>query len=94
MIFDWDEKKNKLIKSERRLSFERVVIAIEEGYVLDILEHPKKDKYKNQLLIIVEIDDYAYVVPAVVYNNKYFLKTIFPSRKYTDKYLPGRRGSK
>jgi uncharacterized DUF497 family protein len=93
MVFDWDEKKNKRIKSERGLSFERVVIAIEEGHILDILEHPKKDKYKDQLLIIVEIDDYAYVVPAVVSCEKYHLKTVFPSRKYTDKYLPGMRGS-
>ena len=87
MIFDWNEEKNKQLKSERNISFERVVIAIEEGDILDILEHPDKDKYLNQFLIIVEINSYAYVIPSLITDEYWFLKTIFPSRKYTKKYL-------
>ncbi len=56
MVFDWNEQKNKQLKSERNISFERVVIAIEAGNILDILEHPDKEKYSKQFIIIVEID--------------------------------------
>ena len=55
--------------------------------MFDILEHPNKEKYPNQLLLLIEIDRYVYVVPCVLENDVCFLKTIFPSRKYTSKYL-------
>lgn len=87
MIFDWNEQKNQLLKQERNICFEQVVIAIDEGTILDVLEHPDQEKYKNQYLIIVEIDSYAYVVPSVIEDDYWFLKTIFPSRKYTKIYL-------
>ena len=92
MVFDWSEEKNSQLKKERDISFERIVLAIEEGCILDVLEQPNKEKYKNQVLIIVEIDSYAYVVPAVKNEEYWFLKTVFPSRKYTERYFPeGRR---
>ena len=94
MVFDWNQEKNKLLKRERSIGFERIVLAIEEGNILDILENPNKEKYKNQLLIIVKIDEYAYIVPAVKDGEYWFLKTIFPSRKYTDYYLPNERRKK
>jgi len=94
MTFDWNEEKNKQLKAERNIGFERVVLAIEEGCILDILEHPNKEKYGKQVLIILEIDEYAYVVPAIRNEEYWFLKTIFPSRKYTDRYLPKVRRTK
>ena len=87
MIIDWDEKKNEWLKKERGISFEDVELAILENRVLDILEHPNKEKYPNQKLLIIEIENYAYVVPYIENNNEIFFKTIFPSRKYTRKYL-------
>ena len=94
MVFDWNEEKNKQLKSERNISFERVVIAIEQGDILDVLEHPDKEKYPNQFLIIVEINSYAYVIPSVQTGEYWFLKTIFPSRKYTKKYLQDKKEEK
>ena len=91
MVFDWNEEKNLQLKKERSIGFERIVIAIEEGGIVDVMEHPNKEQYNNQLLIIVGIDDYAYVVPVVCTEQGYCMKTIFPSRKYTDKYFPGKR---
>ena len=88
MIFDWNEEKNNQLKKERNISFETIVLKIEDGCILDVLEHTNKEKYKNQILIIINIDEYAYVVPAVKEKEYWFLKTIFPSRKYTDLYLP------
>ncbi len=87
MIFDWNTEKNLILQKQRGISFEQIVVAIADGAVLDILEHPNKEKYKNQYLIIVNMFNYAYIVPAVIKGETWFLKTIFPSRKYTKKYL-------
>ena len=76
-----------MLKRDRNISFARIIIAIEQDSLFDILEHPNKEKYQNQLLLLVEIDRYVYVVPCVLENDFCFLKTIFPSRKYTSKYL-------
>jgi len=37
-------------------------------------------------MYVLEIDGYAIIVPYVEKNNEIFLKTAFPSRKYTKKY--------
>ncbi|MBI2039647.1 BrnT family toxin [Candidatus Microgenomates bacterium] len=87
--FDWDQEKSALLKALREISFEDVQTAIEEGRVLDDFEHPNKKRYPNQRILVVEIDDYAYYVPYVEDEEKIFLKTIFPSRKATKKYLYG-----
>ena len=92
MIFDWNNEKNMMLKRDRNISFERIIVAIEQDNLLDILEHPNKEKYPNQLLLLVEIDRYVYVVPCVLENDVCFLKTIFPSRKYTSKYLDWKGG--
>ncbi len=94
MVFDWNNDKNATLKKERNISFERIVVAIEEDHLLDILEHPNKERYPNQLLLIVEVEDYVYVVPCVIEKDVYYMKTLFPSRKYTDKYLSKRRRTK
>ena len=94
MVFDWNEEKNEQLKKERNIGFERIIIAIEAGDILDILDHPNKERYGKQLLIIVKIDDYAYVVPTLCKDEEYFLKTIFPSRKYTINIFLKKGGSK
>ncbi len=58
--------------------------------LLDTIEHPNKKKYQNQRIFIVEINDYAYLVPFVEDERIIFLKTIIPSRKMTKKYLGGK----
>jgi len=91
MVFDWNEEKNQELKKKRDVCFEQVVIAISEDHLIDVLEHPNKQKYKDQVLLIVDINDYIYVIPAIHKLDRWFLKTIYPNRKYTDKYLPGKR---
>lgn len=87
--FDWDEGKNEFLKIEREISFEDVIIAIDDGKLLDIVEHPNKDKYPNQKIFIVNVSDYVYLIPFVEDETKIFLKTIIPSRKATQRYLKG-----
>lgn len=91
MVFDWNNEKNQSLKKHRTMSYEHIVVAIEEGHLLDVLEHPNKDKYPGQILLIVEIDQYVYVVPCVMEKDVCYMKTLFPSRKYTNKYLPETR---
>ena len=87
--FSWNEEKNELLKEERQISFEDVVFYIEMGFLLDVLEHPNQEKYKGQKIFVVQIEDYAYLVPFVEDEPEIFLKTIIPSRKATKKYLKG-----
>lgn len=84
---DWDERKNSTLKKERGVSFEEVIIAINEGRLITILEHKNKKKYPNQKIFVVNIDNYAYLVSFVEDEEKVFLKTIIPSRKATKKYI-------
>jgi len=53
---------------------------------LDI-EHPNDDKYPNQRVFVININDYAYLVPYVENQKEIFLKTVIPSRKATKLYL-------
>lgn len=87
MIFNWNDDKNQQLKQTRGISFEWIVVAIEEGALLDVLQHRNQSRYPNQLILVVEIEPYAICVPCVVNAEEYFLKTIFPSRKYTQFYL-------
>ena len=87
--FSWSPEKNELLKAERQISFDDVVFYIEQGYLLDVLEHPNQDRYKGQKIFVVEMDDYVYLVPFVENDHEVFLKTIIPSRKATKQYLKG-----
>ena len=84
---DWDEEKNQKLKEERNISFEEVLVAIEDNQILDIVEHTNKDKYPNQKIIVVNINEYVYLIPFVEDEEKIFLKTIIPSHKATKIYL-------
>ena len=85
--FDWSSEKNTLLQNERDVSFEDVLIAIDEGRILDIVVHKNKKKYPNQRVMIVDIRGYAHLVPYVEDTEKIFLKTIIPSRKATKVYI-------
>jgi uncharacterized DUF497 family protein len=86
-FFDWSDEKNAWLLVERNVTFEEVVFWIMRGGLIDILEHPNKERYPNQRIFIVKMDDYAYIVPFVEDDDRVFLKTIIPSRKLTRKYL-------
>lgn len=87
---DWNEAKNAWLKIERGIGFENIQAAIEEGKTLADIYHPLKLRYPDQKVFIIEFDGYAYAVPYVEDDVKIFLKTIYPSRKMTRKYLSKR----
>ena len=85
--FDWNTSKNRQLIDERGISFEKVVSAIEQGGLLDVVEHPNRHRYPGQQIYVVEIEGYVYLVPFVAEaDGKRFLKTIIPSRKATRDY--------
>jgi hypothetical protein len=92
--YSWSIEKNRRLQAERSVSFEEVVFYIERGQLLDIVEHPNQEKYGGQRIFIVEIRDYAYLVPFVETEDEIFLKTVIPSRKATRMYLRGDRDGK
>jgi len=89
--YDWDEKKNEAIKNQRDISFEDIVFAIENGGLLDTILNPDQEKYPNQKVFFVKVNNYAYAVPFIEDKNIIYLKTIYPSRKATRIYLGGEK---
>jgi hypothetical protein len=85
----WNHQKNDWLKTHRGVGFEQVLLLIEEGRILDIIEHKNKAKYPNQKILIVGIAGYAYCVPFVETEKEIFLKTIYPDRRSTRRYLKG-----
>jgi uncharacterized DUF497 family protein len=85
--FRWNAEKNEMLKAERGISFERIVVAIEAGGLLDVLAHPNPEKYPQQRGLVVACDNYAYLVPFLADTDCFFLKTVIPSRKATRDYL-------
>lgn len=85
--FRWNADKSETLKSERDISFEGIVVAIEAGGLLDILAHPNQKKYPRQRVLVVSWEGYAYLVPFVEEDDYFFLKTVIPSRKATRDYL-------
>ena len=86
-VIYWNSEKNHLLKQKRQISFEDIYVAITEDRILADEKHPNSEKYDHQRLLIVEINQYAYIVPYVEDEKGIFLKTIYPSRIYTKKYL-------
>lgn len=87
--FDWNNEKNEQLKEERGISFEEIILAIENGDLLDVLEHPNQNRYENQRIFVIKAHNYAWLVPFVENETEIFLKTIIPSRKATKQYLRG-----
>ncbi len=85
--FTWSEQKNKQLQAERNISFEEIVTHIEQGAVLDVLNHPNQEKYPGQRIFVVQMYDYVWLAPFVEDADQIFLKTIIPSRKATRHYL-------
>lgn len=90
-FYRWSHEKNLKLKAERGISFDQVAMHIERGDVLDVIQHKNQKRYPNQKILVVEIDNYAYLVPFIEDDKGKFLKTIIPSRKATRYYLGGNK---
>lgn len=85
----WNAAKSLSLKAERGVSFEEILSAISQDGLLSVMDHPNRAKYGHQKMLIVRIQDYAYLVPYVESEKEIFLKSIMPSRKATRDFLSG-----
>ena len=84
--FERNEEKNKILQKKRGISFEQIANAIKNGQVVEILPHHNPEKYPNQNIFAILIEDYIYSVPFVLKNNVCFLKTAFKDRNLNKFY--------
>ena len=92
MQFTWSSTKNEWLKKERDISFEEILIHIDHGCLVDVVDHPNQSKYPRQRIFLVNVHGYIYLVPFEELVNQIELKTIIPSRKATKRYRKGAKG--
>lgn len=80
-VFNWNQEKNAILKAERNISFEEIVLALQKGDLIEIIPNPSQN-HPEQKCLVVNINNYVYLVPYVENNEDIFLKTIYPSRKH------------
>ena len=91
-IFRWNVKENEILAGESGITFEEIVQRIESGAKIIETDHPNKEKYPNQKILVIDVEGYAYLVPFVIDKNEYFLETIIPVKKATKEYFGGEDG--
>ncbi len=85
MEFDYSLEKNELLLYKRGINFFDVIEAINDKGILLDFKHPNVSKYPNQRIMVVNINDYTWCVPYIKKGETFFLKTVFPARRF--KYL-------
>ncbi len=78
----WNELKNQRLKKVRGVSFEEIL----QAKLIKIQENPARP---NQSILLFNYRSYVWVVPCVETEKEIFLKTLYPSRKYTKLYEKG-----
>jgi hypothetical protein len=77
----WNLIKNDRLKATRGVSFEDL---LNKGKLIAVKKHPIR---VNQSIMLFEYKKYIWIVPFVKDKNGIiFLKTLYPSRKYTKIY--------
>ena len=70
----------------RNVTLEDVKLAVEEGELLAVVRNLNSEKYPHQRMLVVNIKNYAYLVPFVEEDEYVFLKASIPNRKATKIY--------
>ncbi len=82
-LIKWNILKSERLKKARGASFEEIIRA----KFIGVKRHPKKE---YQEIMLFEYKGYIWVVPFVKSRDELFLKTLYPSRKYTKIYRKGK----
>lgn len=85
--YEWNPDKNDQLRKAQGIGFEDIVFHIEAGDLINTIEHPNRERYPHQQILVVVVESYIYLVPFVETESIVFLKTIIPSRKATKHYL-------
>jgi len=79
----WNILKSDRLKRTRRVSFEDII----GSELIAVKKHPKKE---HQNIMLFKYKRYIWIVPYVEDEESIFLKTLYPSRKYTKLYREGK----
>jgi len=79
----WNILKSERLKRTRRVSFEEII----KTKLVAVKKHHKQ---RNQKIMLFKHRRYIWVVPYVKDKEGIFLKTLYPSRKYTKLYKEGK----
>ena len=85
--YRFNEEKDRLLKTQRGFGFKTIIKHIEKGNVVKVINNPNKQKYPKQKMYLIKMKNKIVIVPFIEEINYNFLKTIYPSQKYTKKYL-------
>jgi uncharacterized DUF497 family protein len=88
-VINWNKEKNEQLVKNRGIGFKTAAQMIENGRVMSIIDNPNQIKYAGQRMYVLNINNYAWLVPFVENGNVIFLKTMIPSRAATKKFLRG-----
>ena len=80
--FEWDEEKSKRVKQKHSRSLEEILEYIKAGKVVAFMKHYNQERYPGQMVIVLNVDGYPWVVPCEIRGNKLRLITAFPNRKF------------
>lgn len=78
----WSQLKSERLKKTRGVSFEEII----SSELIAAKTHPKR---LNQDIMLFKFKGYIWIVPYVEEKDYIFLKTLYPSRKYTKLYKEG-----
>ncbi len=78
----WDPAKSRWLKEHRGASFEEII----QADLIAIQEHPRR---AHQKVMLFDWQGYIWVVVYVEVDQEIFLKTAYPSRKYTRRIRRG-----
>lgn len=78
----WSQLKSERLKKTRGASFEEIISA----ELIAVKSHPKRT---DQNIMLFSLKGYIWIVPYVEEKGYIFLKTLYPSRKFTKLYRKG-----
>lgn len=82
MRFRFNEEKKTWLSSNRNVTFDDAIHAIADGGIVADYEHPNRQRYQGQRIMVVRINGYPHCVPYTMEGETFFLKTVYPSRKF------------
>jgi uncharacterized DUF497 family protein len=77
--FEYDPEKNEWLKNERGYCFEDIMDELENGRFE--IKKNKSSNHLNQRIFVIIKNNYPFCIPFVEDEEKYFLKTMYKSRK-------------
>jgi len=80
----WNLLKSERLRKVRGASFEGII----QSKLVGVKNHPGKP---HQKIMLFKYKGYLWVVPCMESKEEIFLKTLYPSRKYTKIYKRGEK---